>query len=101
MEGAGRRQLEGKGRLAGAGDWLLATALRMLSRWSRGITFVPAPGDEANLGSRAVAQGMLTVPHNMSSYYPWGVTGPCVRASTEMEPAGLPSLAMLTYREGR
>lgn len=71
MEGAGRRQLEGKGRLAGAGDWLLATALRMLSRWSRGIEFVPAPGDEANLGSRAAVQGMLTVP--LSPYCPWGL----------------------------
>lgn len=42
VEGAGRRQLEGKGRLAGAGGWLLATALGMLCRWSHGITLVPA-----------------------------------------------------------
>lgn len=59
MEGAGRRQLEGKGRLAGAGGWLLATATGRLSRWSRGIALVPATGDEGNLGNRAVAQGVL------------------------------------------
>ena len=94
MEGAGRRQLEGKGRLAGAGGWLLATAVGRLSRWSRGITLVPATGEEVNLGNRAVAQGMLTVP---SSSYRYGVTGPYVTVFTKLEPAAVPSLTRLTY----
>lgn len=93
MEGAGRRQLEGKGRLAGAGGWLLATAAGRLSRWSRGIALVPATGDEVNLGNRAVAQGMLAV----SSSYHYGVTGPSVRVSTKLEPAAVPSLTRMAY----
>lgn len=58
-EGAGRRQPEGKGRLAGAGDWQRATALVNVQQTVPGIKLLPANRTEANLGSGAADQAVL------------------------------------------